>query len=75
MAHTRNVFLKLVVPVVALGLLSAQAALAGELDWLPASKAALEKELVAEHGEAQRRRVQQGLDQVADFWRRRTAGI
>jgi hypothetical protein len=74
MAHTRNVFLKLVVPVVALGLLSAQAALAGELDWLPASKAALEKELVAEHGEAQRRRVQQGLDQVADFWRNGDGG-
>ena len=30
--------------------------------------AALEKELVAEHGGEQRAREQQGLDQVARFW-------
>jgi hypothetical protein len=41
----------------------------GEIDWIPAAVAELEKELIAEHGDLQRRRVQQGLDQVADFWR------
>ena len=36
--------------------------------------AALEKELVAEHGEEQRARAQQGLDQVASFWREKDGG-
>jgi hypothetical protein len=36
---------------------------------MPASVAALEADLVAEYGEAQSRRIQRGLDQVADFWR------
>jgi hypothetical protein len=36
--------------------------------------AALETELVAEHGEEQRRRVQRGLDQVASFWREEDGG-
>ena len=38
-------------------------------DWMDGSVAALEKELVGKYGDAQRRRVQQGLDQVADFGR------
>ena len=46
----------------------APAAAANELDWMAASIAALEKELVAEHGEEQRDRAQQGLNQLADFW-------
>ena len=42
---------------------------AAEQSWIAESVAALEEELVAEHGDGQRRRVQQGLTQVADFWR------
>lgn len=44
-------------------------AASSEIDWMPASVAALEADLVAEHGEAQGRRIQRGLDQVANFWR------
>ncbi|MBT8108191.1 MAG: hypothetical protein KJP17_08155, partial [Gammaproteobacteria bacterium] len=42
---------------------------AGEPGWLDDSVAALEKELVATYGDAQRERAQTGLQQVADFWR------
>jgi hypothetical protein len=49
-------------------------AVSSETDWMAASLAALESDLVAEHGEAQRRRVQRGLDQVADFWREQDGG-
>ena len=34
-----------------------------------ASRTALEKELVAKHGEGQRERLRRGMDQVARFWR------
>ncbi len=44
-------------------------AASSDIDWMAASVKALESELVAEHGEAQRPRVQRGLDQFADFWR------
>ena len=43
-------------------------------DWIDASVAALEEELVTEHGEAQRHRAQQGLAQVASFWREADGG-
>ncbi|HSE64996.1 MAG TPA: hypothetical protein VLG15_15430 [Thermoanaerobaculia bacterium] len=36
---------------------------------LAASRTALEKELVAKHGEGQRDRLRRGMDQVARFWR------
>jgi len=36
---------------------------------LAASRTALEKELVAKHGEGQRERLRRGMDQVARFWR------
>jgi hypothetical protein len=39
------------------------------LAWIKDSQAKLEKELVAKYGEAQRPRLQQGLRQVASFWR------
>ncbi len=42
---------------------------AAQPDWLPDAVAALERELVAKHGEGQRARAQRGLQQVADFWR------
>jgi len=42
--------------------------------WLPDAMAVLEDELVADYGEAQRGRVQQGLDQVAGFWREEDGG-
>lgn len=45
-----------------------------DIDWMAASVKSLESELVAEHGEAQRPRVQRGLDQVADFWREQDGG-
>jgi hypothetical protein len=44
-------------------------AVASQPSWLGESVASLEKELVAAHGEEQRARAQQGLQQVADFWR------
>jgi len=40
-----------------------------EQSWIAETVAALEEELVAENGEGQRRRAQQGLTQVAGFWR------
>jgi len=49
--------------------LCASAAQADQPNWIDGSVAALEEELVAEHGAEQRRRVQQGLGQVASFWR------
>jgi hypothetical protein len=42
--------------------------------WSAEAVSALEKELVAEHGEEQRARAQQGLDQVASFWREQDGG-
>ncbi len=42
---------------------------ANDLGWTGAAVATLETELVGQYGEEQRRRVQQGLDQVASFWR------
>jgi hypothetical protein len=44
-------------------------AASSEIDWMPASVVTLEADLVSEHGESQRQRIQRGLDQVADFWR------
>ncbi|NND48363.1 MAG: hypothetical protein HKN55_11960 [Woeseiaceae bacterium] len=41
---------------------------------MTASVATLETELVAEHGDEQRQRIQRGLDQVADFWREEDGG-
>jgi len=49
-------------------------AIANGTDWIAQTVAALETELVAEHGETQRRRAQQGLDQVAEFWRAEDGG-
>ena len=43
-------------------------------DWMTESIPALETELVAEHGDAQRYRITRGLDQVADFWRTEDGG-
>jgi hypothetical protein len=37
--------------------------------WMPAAAAALERELVGEHGTAVRPALRRGLDQVAAFWR------
>jgi hypothetical protein len=39
------------------------------LEWVSAAVGALEEELVARHGEAQRERARRGLAQVAAFWR------
>src|SRR5210317_718285 len=53
--------------------LASPAAFGGQA-WMDSAVAALEKELVAEHGEEQRARAQQGLDQVASFWREKDGG-
>jgi hypothetical protein len=37
--------------------------------WMMNSLSKLENELIAKHGEAQRGRLQRGLQQVSDFWR------
>ena len=49
-------------------------AASSEIEWVADAVKALEAELVAKHGEEQRRRVQQGLDQVANFWRTEDGG-
>jgi hypothetical protein len=43
-------------------------------DWMAASTAAMEAELVARHGAAQRARVARGLAQVGAFWRDEDGG-
>jgi len=40
-----------------------------QLPWMKGSMAKLESELVLEHGEGQRTRLQRGMEQVGDFWR------
>lgn len=49
--------------------LQASAAASSDIDWMAASVASLETELVSEYGEAQRARARRGLEQVASFWR------
>ncbi len=66
-------------PVITLILLSviflwAKPATSSDFDWMTESAAALETELVAKHGDAQRQRVQRGLDQVTNFWREEDGG-
>ena len=74
MARTSNLLSVLSLLVSSVVFLSATPAVSSEIDWMATSLAALESDLVAEHGEAQRRRVQRGLDQVADFWREQDGG-
>jgi hypothetical protein len=47
---------------------------AGVPAWMKNSTAKMETELVAKYGEQQRPRVQQGLHQVAEFWRAEDGG-
>lgn len=59
----------------AIASLACTGAIAAELpQWMPAANAALETELVAKHGEAQRARIHRGLEQVAAFWRAEDGG-
>ena len=61
--------------VTSIGFLWAPAALAAERqEWMGVAVPALENELVGTYGEEQRRRIQQGLDQVADYWREEDGG-
>src|ERR1700747_810747 len=39
-----------------------------QLSWMNASSAKLERELMVRYGEAQRRCLERGLRQVAEFW-------
>ena len=71
----RHVLSFIVLLVSSIGLLWTPAAFAAERqDWVDAAVPALETELVGKYGESQRRRIQQGLDQVADFWRDEDGG-
>ena len=74
MPRTRNILSVFTLLVSSVSFLWAATAASSEIDWMAASVTLLEKELVAEHGEEQRRRVQQGLDQIAEFWRTEDGG-
>ena len=74
MTRTSNLLSVFSLLVSSVVFLWATPAVSSEIDWMATSLAALEPDLVAEHGEAQRRRVQRGLDQVADFWREQDGG-
>jgi hypothetical protein len=69
MTRTRNILSVFTFILSSVIFLWVSPAASSEIDWMPASVAALEADLVAEYGEAQSRRIQRGLDQVADFWR------
>ena len=74
MTLTRNVLSVITLSALSVISLWATPAVSSDIDWMTESIAALETELVAKHGDAQRRRVQRGLDQVADFWREEDGG-
>ena len=71
MTFTRNILFAITLFVF---FLWAAPAVSSDIDWMTESVAALETGLVAEYGETQRKRVQRGLDQVADFWREEDGG-
>jgi len=66
---TRNNLSVFILLVSSVSILWAAPSASSETDWMTGSVAVLEKELIAQHGTEQRRRVQQGLDQITDFWR------
>ncbi|MGB5511965.1 MAG: hypothetical protein WBM87_09680 [Woeseiaceae bacterium] len=74
MTLTRNVLSVITLFILSVTFLWAAPAVSSDIDWMTESVAALETELVAKYGDAQRRRVQRGLDQVADFWREEDGG-
>jgi hypothetical protein len=74
MKYIRNVLTVITMFVSPVIFLWASPAASSEADWRIAAAAALETELVAEYGDAQRQRIQRGLDQVADFWREEDGG-
>ena len=74
MKYIRNVLTVITVFVSPVIFLWATPAASSEADWKTAAAAALETELVAEYGDAQRQRIQRGLDQVTDFWREEDGG-
>jgi hypothetical protein len=74
MTFTRNVPLVVTLFILSVIFLWAAPAASSDIDWMTESVAALETELVAKYGDAQRPRVQRGLDQVADFWRDEDGG-
>ena len=57
-----------IVPVVVM-CLAGSGLLADSPGWLPDSVEGLETELLEKYGADQQMRIQQGLQQVADFWR------
>ena len=69
MTFTRNVLSVITLFILSVIFLWAAPAASSDIDWMTESVAALETELVAKYGDAQRPRVQRGLDQVSDFWR------
>lgn len=74
MRHTYNALTYITLFVSSVVFLWASPAVSDQADWITASVATLETELVAEHGDEQRQRIQRGLEQVADFWREEDGG-
>ena len=74
MILTCNVLSVITLFVLSVTFLWAAPAVSSDIEWMTESVATLEAELVAKHGDAQRRRVQRGLDQVANFWREEDGG-
>ena len=74
MILSRNVLSVITLFILSVIFLWAAPAASSDIDWMAESIEALETELVAKHGDAQRPRVQRGLDQVADFWREEDGG-
>ena len=69
MTRTRNILSIFTFLVSSVVILWTSPAAPSEIDWMTASVATLESDLVAEYGEANRFRAQRGIDQVAEFWR------
>jgi hypothetical protein len=74
MAHARTQLSLIVLLLSSVVIFLASPAAFAEQAWIAEAVSALEEELVAEHGEEQRARAQQGLDQVASFWREQDGG-
>ena len=74
MTRSRTHLSVLVLLLLSAAIMLASPAAFGEQAWIADAVAALEEELVAEHGDEQRGRAQTGLDQVASFWREQDGG-
>jgi hypothetical protein len=74
MTFSRNLFPEFTLFAALIICLTSLPVAAAEPEWMSDSLTALETQLVAEHGEQQRRRIQRGIDQVSEFWREEDGG-